>query len=386
MPEGRGARRVDTAVQMIFNNKFNNAPQPKNATYSFNGISTTGDAVPCFWTSPRQTGTLHEKTKLAQELRKAEPGPHTYLPSYVLRDRGFVASLTEKGLTHDALGLSRCELQRPVPFSVNNDFFRKKNGEFITLDRREAVTRHHWGVLNFNDTPPTRGALPPLQSQVPPNLLQYAPPPLPGQRGGRTEGGLKVGRGFVKRGALEGKGEGKWVLRYVPAAAAASLRGIGAASSWQRSASSMGHRDPSTDTRANVATSAPRAKSQLAAHSPGVSESGEDAFQGCAHVAAKQSSSDRRLLRTLRQKMQAKFNDTSHLPINLWKAFKRFDLDSSGRMEFLEFQRLCTFIGLDAFLNKSEVKLLFNIADRNGGGGIDFQEFLSAVVGNLVNL
>ena len=206
MPEGRGARRVDTAVQMIFNNKFNNAPQPKNATYSFNGVSTTGDAVPCFWTSPRQTGTLHEKTKLAQELRKAEPGPHTYLPSYVLRDRAFVTSLTEKGLTHDALGLSRGELKQPVPFPYFHLLSMMLTIQlgllayalacrpiepYFTIPVRRAPPGAH--VARFCPT----ASLPPPASRA---VARRGPIPRAG-RNGRRRLGAVVALGAASRGA-----------------------------------------------------------------------------------------------------------------------------------------------------------------------------------------
>ena len=46
---------------------------------------------------------------------------------------------------------------------------------------------------------------------------------------------------------------------------------------------------------------------------------------------------ERRLLKTLRTKMQLRFKDTAHLPMNLWKAFTRFDADGSGRIERDEF-------------------------------------------------
>ena len=34
----RAARRIDTAVQTIYNNKWRYPPAPMNATYSFNGV------------------------------------------------------------------------------------------------------------------------------------------------------------------------------------------------------------------------------------------------------------------------------------------------------------------------------------------------------------
>ena len=63
---------------------------------------------------------------------------------------------------------------------------------------------------------------------------------------------------------------------------------------------------------------------------------------------------ERRLLKTLRTKMQLQFKDTAHLPMNLWKAFSRFDADGSGRIERDEFvhvsccRRPRQRIGLDA--------------------------------------
>lgn len=39
MHEGRAPKRIDTAVQTIYNNKWLYPPVPKNAIYSFNGAS-----------------------------------------------------------------------------------------------------------------------------------------------------------------------------------------------------------------------------------------------------------------------------------------------------------------------------------------------------------
>jgi len=41
---------------------------------------------------------------------------------------------------------------------------------------------------------------------------------------------------------------------------------------------------------------------------------------------------------------------------------------------------------LERDLGKEGVDLLFQTADKDNSGEVDFQEFLSAVVGNLVNL
>jgi hypothetical protein len=38
--------------------------------------------------------------------------------------------------------------------------------------------------------------------------------------------------------------------------------------------------------------------------------------------------------------MQLRFKDTAHLPMNLWKAFSRFDADGSGRIERDEFSHV----------------------------------------------
>lgn len=44
-------------------------------------------------------------------------------------------------------------------------------------------------------------------------------------------------------------------------------------------------------------------------------------------------------------------------------------------------------VGLGAdVLGHQGMKMLFQVADKDGGGSIDFSEFLSAVVGNIVSV
>lgn len=43
--------------------------------------------------------------------------------------------------------------------------------------------------------------------------------------------------------------------------------------------------------------------------------------------------------------MQLRFKDTAHLPMNLWKAFSRFDADGSGRIERDEFSHVSAVAG-----------------------------------------
>jgi len=50
-------------------------------------------------------------------------------------------------------------------------------------------------------------------------------------------------------------------------------------------------------------------------------------------------------------------------------------------------RQVCESVGiLERDLGKEGVDLLFQTADKDNSGEVDFQEFLSAVVGNLVNL
>jgi len=47
---------------------------------------------------------------------------------------------------------------------------------------------------------------------------------------------------------------------------------------------------------------------------------------------------------------------------------------------------VCHHVGIDEKLvGEAGIETLFRCADKNNSGDVDFQEFLSAVVGNLVN-
>jgi len=161
------------------------------------------------------------------------------VPAYMLRDRECIGIIRAKGLTHEKLGLSNGELKNPVPFSLKNNFFSRRDGEFITLDHRKSVTRHHWGVIGSKeDAQPARRKSPPPRSHC---LLSASLPPLgdektrerkrlemtrpiPCSRAGagaeagagagqiriRDEAGLKIGRGFKPAD------DGQWVLTLMP--------------------------------------------------------------------------------------------------------------------------------------------------------------------------
>ena len=182
----------------------------------------------------------------------------------MVRDRAFIERLNAKGLTHEKLDLSAGELRQPVPFSLDNNFFQKKQGDFLALkDRRQSVTRHHWGVFNYNDLSRPQHSAATRSSTVLP-LLRGAPAgsghhhpsqpvpvaerrvEIPGQVGGRTEGGLKVGPGFEHA-------QGRWVLQFVPAESheGSIRRGIGAraATRGSRSGTSMDMLDGVKQTR-----------------------------------------------------------------------------------------------------------------------------------------
>ena len=113
----------------------------------------------------------------------------------------------------------------------------------------------------------------------------------------------------------------------------------------------------------------------------------EAAFRARVEKEREARRSHRRLLSRLRQNLQAKFNKTETLPQDLFRAFRRFDKDNSGVLDFPEFSQVCDAVGLGrGTLAPDEVRLLFSQVDKNGGGSIDFAEFLKVVVGNLVNL
>ena len=113
----------------------------------------------------------------------------------------------------------------------------------------------------------------------------------------------------------------------------------------------------------------------------------EAAFRARVEKEREARRSHRRLLSRLRQNLQGKFNKTETLPQDLFRAFRRFDKDNSGVLDFPEFSQVCDAVGLGrGTLAPDEVRLLFSQVDKNGGGSIDFAEFLKVVVGNLVNL
>lgn len=93
------------------------------------------------------------------------------------------------------------------------------------------------------------------------------------------------------------------------------------------------------------------------------------------------------LARRLRTSLQAKFTKTQTLPMDLFRAFQKYDGDQSGNIDFDEFRNVCDFAGLGAgVLSVQDQRTLFEQADADGGGTVDFAEFLKVVVGNLVSL
>jgi hypothetical protein len=357
----------------------------------------------------------------------------------MVRDRGYMEAVKLKGLTHERLGLSNGELQQPTPFSLNNSFFSKRDGEFLSLGHRQSVTRHHWGVLNFTDNAGTPGSahakatgdskialpqhkksqeksdvearlqathsdykkpwldhlvanppaapLPAVRRWAPSALPAPVTRTLPGPAPFRTEDGLRAGFGFEpadKRG-------GKWVLQYVPARAApgesvSSIGGVHARNAAFHGASARDSARTGGRPRSKSVMSATRAPEDEEAVDRSKGRIGA-ALQAIHAERKRKQQEERRLLKTLRTKMQQRFKETSHLPINLWKAFERFDVDGSGRIEFAEFINVCHHVGIDEKLvGETGIATLFRCADKNKSGDVDFQEFLSAVVGNLVKL
>jgi hypothetical protein len=364
------------------------------------GNATTGNSIP-FWYSPRQVGTLQEKQAWHEELRSTK-GQH--LPAYMVRDRGYMETVKLKGLTHERLGLSNGELHQPTPFSLNNSFFSKRDGEFLSLAHRQSVTRHHWGVLNFTDNAGTsasshakatgdskiaqpqlnftdnagtrasshakatgdskialpqhkesqeksdiqarsqaihsehwvanparpgeqivmqtahRAPLPAVRRSAPaasakPSVTKTLPGPAPF----RTEDGLRAGFGFEpadKRG-------GKWVLQYVPARAApgesvSSIGGVHARTVAFHGASARDSARTGGRPRSKSVMSATHAPEDEGDVDPAKGRTGA-ALQALHAERKRKQQEERRLLKTLRTKMQLRFKETSHLPINLWK-------------------------------------------------------------------
>ena len=327
-------------------------------------------------------------------------------------------ALNAKGITHEKLGLSNGELKQPVPFSLHNNFFSKRDGDFISLGHRQSVTRHHWGVVNVTDmrtlskqSSATPAALPPLgpssrgkfcatESQSMPTVSRLkqekrVSPAIPGQRGNRTEDGLKIGRGF------EPSDKSKWVLQFVKCDDSGGRGGQvrrDDGGGRERSSTSMGLRSGQGASGGASWQLQARTHSVMGArgggwggdgsqlHKPRASDS-EKEVQKQYEARKAQKQHERRLLKTLRTKMQLRFKETSHLPINLWKAFSHYDADGSGRIEHDEFVKICHHMGInEALIGTAGIEMLFKCADRDGSGDVDFQEFLGAVVGNLVSL
>jgi len=95
----------------------------------------------------------------------------------------------------------------------------------------------------------------------------------------------------------------------------------------------------------------------------------------------------KKLVRRLREQLQVKFKRTETLPMDLFRAFQKFDTDQSGVIDFDEFVHVCDNVGLgQGTLDNGEMRLLFKQADKDQSGSVDFAEFLKVVVGNLVNL
>mmetsp|Transcript_38226 Transcript_38226/g.95690 ORF Transcript_38226/g.95690 Transcript_38226/m.95690 type:complete len:287 (-) Transcript_38226:143-1003(-) len=109
-----------------------------------------------------------------------------------------------------------------------------------------------------------------------------------------------------------------------------------------------------------------------------------------AHVVEERRQKERerrKLIKDLRDRMKEHFTDTKNLPMNLWSAFKKTDRDNSGRIDLEEFVGVCEEIGLSgSVIGPQGQKVLFSLCDKDGGGSIDFNEFLNTLVGNLVKL
>lgn len=96
---------------------------------------------------------------------------------------------------------------------------------------------------------------------------------------------------------------------------------------------------------------------------------------------------NRQLIKLMRKQIQARMTDTANLPGKLWKYFKNADDDDSGRIEYAEYVKVMTQMGLGTDqLGETNLGTLFRLADKDRNGNIDFNEFLRTVVGNMVSL
>ena len=59
-------------------------------------------------------------------------------------------------------------------------------------------------------------------------------------------------------------------------------------------------------------------------------------------------------------------------------SFKKYDVDNSGDIDLVEFKKALDAAMPKAHLTKSEMEELFHDADRDGGGAIDYTEFLAS--------
>uniref|UniRef100_A0A6T8GK08 EF-hand domain-containing protein n=1 Tax=Hemiselmis andersenii TaxID=464988 RepID=A0A6T8GK08_HEMAN len=113
----------------------------------------------------------------------------------------------------------------------------------------------------------------------------------------------------------------------------------------------------------------------------------EAAFQQKYQEEQRQRKEKTALVKKLRKSMQLHFHNTKTLPIDLWRAFKKFDVDDSGFIDFKEFQRVLSEVGLgNNVLTPAETLVMFQQCDDNSSGRVDFAEFLKTVVGNLTGL
>jgi len=96
---------------------------------------------------------------------------------------------------------------------------------------------------------------------------------------------------------------------------------------------------------------------------------------------------NRLLVKKMRKQIQARMKDTHNLPRNLWKYFKDADADGSGRIEYPEYVKVMTKMGLGVEeMGDQNLGTLFRLADKDNNSNIDFNEFLRTVVGNFVSL
>ena len=77
--------------------------------------------------------------------------------------------------------------------------------------------------------------------------------------------------------------------------------------------------------------------------------------------------------------VQTEFDDERKFYDNLRDAFNAFDADGSGELNYSEFKEVCKFLGKPT--QENEINALFQAADADRSGILDFDEVAVAIMG-----